>query len=599
MPLPSPVVNDSKLLSLAIEIAGKPFDPFQVVSVEVWNRINHVPRARLVVNDGDVASETFSLSEADTFLPGKPVTIAAGYDDDTATIFSGVIVKHALDIAPNAQPRLVINMTDHALKMTLQRRNTVFKQKTDHDVVAALIAQNGLSAGENKAPKTRQDAIVQFHASDWDMLLTRADANGLLVVVDAGKIDVVAPDTASTPVLEVEYGDSMLAFEAEVDAAAQLAASAAASRSWSYTTQEIVQGVAVDNTVNAPGNIEANALAKVFGLAAAPRQSAAMLSKDSLDSWSSAALLRARLARVCGQVRFQGSSLAKVGKMIALAGVGPRLSGNAYITGTHHTISENRWLTNVEFGLSATSFAADAPNIADPPAAGQLPPAQGLHTGLVKQVHEDPDGDHRVLVTLPLLADENDGVWARLGGLYASNAFGSVFYPEVGDEVILGFMNEDPRSPIILGSVYSTKRAPAYPPNKENDKKAIVTRSKMEVMFDDKDVIIQIKTPGGHSITLSDKTGEIAIKDSNSNSIVLSKSGIAIDSASEIKMTAKTNISIKAGASLAMEATADASLKALNITEQANAKYAMSANAMAELKTSGIMTIQGTLVKIN
>jgi len=228
-----------------------------------------------------------------------------------------------------------------------------------------------------------------------------------------------------------------------------------------------------------------------------------------------------------------------------------------------------------------------------------LPPAQGLHTGLVKQVHEDPDGDHRVLVTLPLLADENDGVWARLGGLYASNSFGSVFYPEIGDEVILGFMNEDPRSPIILGSVYSTKRAPAYPPNKENDKKAIVTRSKMEVMFDDKDVIIQIKTPGGHSITLSDKTGEIAIKDSNSNSIVLSKSGIAIDSASEIKMTAKTNISIKAGASLAMEATADASLKALNITEQANAKYAMSANAMAELKTSGIMTIQGTLVKIN
>ena len=599
MPAPSPALNDSRNLVLAITIDGEAFDSDQIVSVEIWNAINRVPRARLVINDGDPSDQKFPLSAADTFRPGNKVTIAAGYDDHSTTIFSGVVVKHGIDIAPDAPSRLVVEVTDEARKMTLQRKNMVFKQKSDHDVVAQLLSQNGLTAGKNQASTTKQDAIVQFHASDWDMLLTRADANGLVVIVDSSTIDVLAPDTSSDPVLEIEYGDSMIAFEGEVDAAAQLAAGAAGSRSWSYTTQAILEGVAVDQSVNAPGNIEASALAKVFGLSSAPRQSGAMLSKDALDSWSSAALMRARLARVCGQVRFQGSSLAKVGKMIELAGLGPRLSGNAYVTATHHTIAENRWLTNAEFGLSANTFAVDAPNIADPPAAGQLPPAQGLHTGLVKQVDEDPDGDHRVLVTLPLLADDNDGVWARLGGYYASNAFGTVFYPEIGDEVILGFMNEDPRSPIILGSVYSTKRAPAYPPNKNNDKKAIVTRSRMEVTFDEKDVIIEIKTPGGHSITLNDKSGEIAIKDSNSNSIVLGKGGIAIDSASKITMTAKTDISIKAGTNLSMEATADSSLKALNITEQANAKHAVNANAMAELKTSGMLTIQGTLVKIN
>jgi uncharacterized protein involved in type VI secretion and phage assembly len=391
----------------------------------------------------------------------------------------------------------------------------------------------------------------------------------------------------------------MLAFEAEVDAASQLTSGAAVSRSWSYTTQEVLEGAAADKTVNAPGNFEANTLADVFGLKAAPRLTAAMLSKDSLDGWASDALLRARLGRVSGQVRFQGSSLAKVGKMIALAGIGPRLSGNAYITGTHHAITDNRWWTVVDFGLAADRFAAGAPNIADPPAGGLLPPVQGLQTGLVKQVAEDPDGNHRVLVTLPLLGGETAGVWARLGGLYASNAFGAVFYPEIGDEVMLGFMSEDPRSPVIIGSVYSKGRAPAYPPSKENDKKAIVTRSKLEVTFDDKDKIIEIKTPGGHSIQLNDKTGEIAIKDSNENSIVLGKSGIAIDSASDITMTAKANITVKAGANLAMQATADSTLKAINITEQASAKHAVSANAMAELKASGILTINGALVKIN
>jgi Rhs element Vgr protein len=597
MPAPSPAINDSVLLSLAVEVEGKPFDPYQVVSVEVWNRINRLPRARLVLYDGEVASETFALSEADTFLPGKKVKIAAGYDDEITTIFSGVIVKHGLDIVRNARPRLVVEMTDLAMKMTLQRKNAVFKQKSDHDVVTALISANSLTAGTNDAPSTAQDAIVQYHASDWDMLVTRAEANGLFVIVAGGRVDVVALNTTSDPVLSVEYGDSMLAFDAGIDAASQLASGATKSRSWSYTTQQVLEGVADDTAVTAPGNVKADTLAGVFGLAEAPRQSAAMLAKDALNTWSSAELLRARLARVCGSVRFQGSALAKIGKMIQLAGVGPRFNGNAYITGADHMISNNRWLTSVEFGLAAGRFVAEMPNIADPPAAGQLPPVHGLQTGLVKQVSEDPDGDFRVLVTLPLLGGE--GVWARLAGFYASNAFGAVFYPEVGDEVVLGFMSEDPRSPIILGSVYSKTREPAYKPNKDNDKKAIVTRSKLEVTFDDKDKIIEIKTPGGHSIQLNDKTGEIAIKDSNSNSIVLGKSGIAIDSASDITMTAKANITVKAGANLAMQATVDSTLKAVNITEQASAKHAVSASAMAELKASGIVNINGGLVKIN
>lgn len=596
---PSPVLNDSALPRVAIEINGKAFDSDAIVSVEVWNRINRVPRARLVINDGDPSSETFQLSEAETFLPGKPVTISAGYADGTTQIFSGVIVRHALDIVTSAPARLVIDMADKALKMTLQRKSAVFKSMSDHDVVAKLIAANDLTADTNDAPSTAQDAIVQYHASDWDMLVTRAEANGLLVIVAGGRVSVVAPKTSSQAALLIEYGDSMLALEAQLDAATQLTSAAAKSRSWSYTTQEVVEGAAKNDAVQTPGDVEPDTLAKVFGLSDAPLQTAAMLAKDALDSWSSGELLRARLAKVCGTVQFQGSALAKVGKTIEIAGVGSRFNGTAYVAGVEHLISDNRWLTTVEFGLPAGRFTAEMPNIADAPASGQLPPVRGLQTGLVKQVAEDPDGDYRVLVTLPLLGGETEGVWARLGSVYASNTFGTVFYPEVGDEVILGFMSEDPRSPIILGSVYSKGRVPAYPPNKENDKKAIVTRTKLEVTFDDKDKIIEIKTPGGHSIQLNDKTGEIAIKDSNSNSIVLGKGGIAIDSASDIAMTAKGNITVKAGANLAMQATADSTLKALNITEQASVKHAVSANATAELKASGMVTINGALVKIN
>ena len=85
--------------------------------------------------------------------------------------------------------------------------------------------------------------------------------------------------------------------------------------------------------------------------------------------------------------------------------------------------------------------------------------------------------------------------------------FGTAFYPEVGDEVIVSFMNEDPRFPVVLGSVYSAKLAPAYPPDKKNKIKGLKTRSKMELTFDDEDKIVTIKTPGGHVFVMDDKAG--------------------------------------------------------------------------------------------
>ena len=88
-----------------------------------------------------------------------------------------------------------------------------------------------------------------------------------------------------------------------------------------------------------------------------------------------------------------------------------------------------------------------------PGASGLLPPIAGLQTGIVKQVAKDPGGQFRVALELPLLQMPGQLVWARLASFYASNKIGEVFYPEVGDEVVAGFMNQDPRYPVILGSL--------------------------------------------------------------------------------------------------------------------------------------------------
>jgi uncharacterized protein involved in type VI secretion and phage assembly len=351
--------------------------------------------------------------------------------------------------------------------------------------------------------------------------------------------------------------------------------------------------------VTEQGNISSADLAKVFDVKKFPQQTGAAIEKTALKDWSSAELLKSKLSKIRGHVRFQGSALAQIGKTIELAGLGTRFNGNAFISGIHHVIADGRWLTTAYFGLSAEWFAAETPEIAAPDASGQLPAIKGLQTGIVKKVAKDPGGEFRVFVSLPLLQDDAKGVWARLGMFYASNQVGAVFYPEIGDEVVVGFMNEDPRYAVILASVYSKKLSPPIQPDEKNTKKTLVTRSKMEISFDEESKIIEIKTPGNHSIKLDDKGKAITIKDSNGNTVSLSKSGITLDSASHVTMTAKGNITVEAEGNLKLKAAANVTTEGLQISHKAQTKFSAQGTAQAEVTASGILTLRGALVKIN
>ena len=115
-----------------------------------------------------------------------------------------------------------------------------------------------------------------------------------------------------------------------------------------------------------------------------------------------------------------------------------------------------------------------------------------------EKIHDDPAGEYRVQVDVPFIETAGEGLWARMSQKYAAKEVGIFFYPEVGDEVIfLGFINDDPRYAIILGSLYGKKNKPADTPKKEkNNIKSIVTASKIRVEFNDEDKSIFIRTPG-------------------------------------------------------------------------------------------------------
>ena len=595
---PSSPLTDEAPLALKITADGQAIDDTcEVLSVDTWNTVNKVPRARIVLSDGDMPAGTFPVSDAATFLPGTAIELSFGYGDKVTSTFSGIVIRHSIEISGDNAARLVVELADSAIKMTVARHTVVSEKVKDSDVMAALISAHGLES-DVSATTVEHEAIVQFDATDWDTLLTRAEMNGMIVVVDAGKVSVKPPETSAAAVLRVTYGESLMELRAELDAVSQYAASAVKSVAWDSATQALITSGSASATVTEAGNVTSDTLAKVLDVKSVERVTAGFVQQEDLTAWSSAELLRSKLAKTCGQVSFQGSGLAKPGTMIALAGLGDRFSGNLFISGVHHSVRDGNWVTTVDFGLPAgwhaqqrlTAFAA---------AAGQLPPIRGLQTGVVKQIHEDPAGAFRIQVTLPLAQGGTNSVWARLACLYASNGVGTAFYPEVGDEVIVSFMNEDPRFPVVLGSVYSAKLAAAYPPDERNTTKGLKTRSKMELTFNDEDKIVTIKTPAGHVFVMDDKESSISITDRNQNSMVLGKEGITIDSASKIDIKAKGDISITPTGNLSMKATANASCEGMQIDLKAQTTLSAQGNASAELKSSGMTTVKGSLVQIN
>jgi Rhs element Vgr protein len=428
-------------------------------------------------------------------------------------------------------------------------------------------------------------------------MLSRADANGLLVIATDGAVAVKAPATSAEPTLTVTYGRDLIEFDAEIDARTQLAAAQAVS--WDMKTQAAITGTeAQPPTLNAQGDLDSATLAQVVGLASWRLQTAAPMPADMLTQWAKAQQIKAGLARIRGRMSFQGSARATVGGLIELAGVGNRFSGKVFVSAVTHRINDGEWITEAEFGVAPNWFT-EQPDVTAPPAAGLLPAVEGLQTGVVMKLDEDPEGEHRVQVSVPVMQASTDGVWARLLQFHASNAFGAFFVPEVGDEVVLGYFNNDPSHPVILGSLYSSKQVPPYTLAAENNTKALVTRCKSTIEFNEEDKIITVTTPAKNKIVLSDKDKSILLQDQNDNKVELKPEGISLTSPKDITVTAKGKITLDAVGELSISSKADVKSAGLNINCEAQVGFVAKGNASAELSAAGQTTVKGAMVMIN
>jgi Rhs element Vgr protein len=355
---------------------------------------------------------------------------------------------------------------------------------------------------------------------------------------------------------DILYGATLLEFDAEFDARSQ--SGAVRALAWDPAAQELQEAEAADPAWPGNGNLTADDMTGATDRQEDLLWHGGSMAADALQAWADGALLRARLSASQGRARFQGLSTIRLGSVLQLASLGERFNGKVYITGVRHEFSNNNWVTDAAFGLPRTLHAEQFA-ISHAPAAGLAAAVSGLQLGVVTQLADDPEGEHRIRVKVPLAGMDEQGVWARVATLDAGAQRGTFFRPEVNDEVVLGFLHDDPAQPVVLGMLHSSATAPPLEATEDNHQKIYRSRSGIALLFDDDKKVVRLQTPGGNRLTLTDADGGIMLEDRNGNKLTMNRDGIVLTSTKALGLKAKTDLK---GEGLNTEFTSSASFKA-------------------------------------
>ena len=190
---------------------------------------------------------------------------------------------------------------------------------------------------------------------------------------------------------------------------------------------------------------------------------------------------------------------------------------------------------------------------------------------------------------------------------------GLFLFPQVGDLVVLAYLENDPHRPIVLGGFWSTESAP---PLKVTDGKAedycLKTPQKVELSLHDekKKQRLTVKMPSGIVVEIDDEKQTVTTKNKGGDTSLVMKL-----KEGEIEVKAKSKLTLSAGqASVTLEKNGKITLKGGGDVTldgksvKAKAKGAVSiqgmdvsakANKDLSLKSTGTASLKGTLLKLN
>jgi uncharacterized protein involved in type VI secretion and phage assembly len=180
----------------------------------------------------------------------------------------------------------------------------------------------------------------------------------------------------------------------------------------------------------------------------------------------------------------------------------------------------------------------------------------GLRTGayLAEVVSvQDPDNRSRVqvrLLSFDGVSSQDAAIWARVAVPFAGGSRGAFLLPDVGDEVLVQFVNGDPRLPTVIGGLWNGKdTAPETLGGSGDrvDRWTFVGKAGTRIAIVEEQSgqeTIKFSTPGGVTGTLTDEGGGKVELVTSGCTVTIDSSSVSVDASSKVEVQAsQVNVS--------------------------------------------------------
>jgi phage protein D len=529
-----------------------------LVSAFVDDNLNLPDMFQLVFRDPER-----TVLEQGKFKIGAKVTISVVSEDTPGgeKLLTGDVTALEAEY-DSAGTMTVVRGFDTSHRLFRGRVTESYTNTTYADVAKKVAVRAGLALGKVDAATTVHPHVVQGNVNDWDFLKSLAGQIGYEMGCLDGKFEFRAPGNASEgpetgtldsdDPLQLTLGSNLLHVRSIVTAAEQV--KQVQVRGWDMREKKTLVGTAPAETRHATIGVEPAKLAQDLG-------SPDYVSVDT--PYGTQAEVDAAAKSIAGQIAgafaelegvARGNPKLRAGKAVSLGLVKAPFDGKYVLTTTRHVYESKEgytvWFT--VSGRQERSLYGLASGGSNGGGASAGRPIYGVVPALVTDVN-DPENLGRVKLKFPWLSDDYTSDWARTLQLSAGPDRGTVFLPEVNDEVLVAFEQGDLRRPFLLGGLYNGVAKPKLGDGLVDSTGAVkrrgfISKKGHKVVFLDDD------SKSGVMLSTADNGLRIALKETGTT--------IRINSKGKVEIEAQGDVTIKAQGQMQLEAQGQMELKA-------------------------------------
>ena len=585
--------KENPMVYCLLSLDGEPFLSRNSYEVILEQRTNAHDTFSIIVPDDVLDTYEGFVMENSKKLLGKKISLSYWQYGSENQVFSG-IVTGLKNRKESGYGKLVI--TGHSPSILLEngRADRSFEQLSLSQIVREIgvnYPQEGKIHAEEQELNVRRvlSYTVQSQESDFGFIQRLAMRYGEYFYYN-GK-ELIFGNKAE-PVLELSEGRELIELEFELGLKAQgfsgLAYDAEKGESIQHNAQEVqtewkenaLQAVAIQ----ASKQLFGNAPKSVFSGSEKSQELEEMLLKEKEN--------RESLIWVRGRSR---DSRLKNGSRAKLTDINGRAMETYRIVEIRHYYNGDEYY-NEFVGVS---------DVLHPPYqdSGAFPKSHEQMGRVVENA--DPLGLGRVRVQMMWQeAGSEKTPWIRLLQPHSGSGKGFYFVPEIGEEVLVGFQGGNAEKPYVIGAQYNGKEKSGYA-DKENNIKAVHTRSGTKIILNDSEGSILIEDPSGNTYHM-DGQGNIKVSAPKNISFTAGQN-INISAGQNITTTAGMNISASAGMSynvfaggaISQNAVMNYTLTAANITEIAQETFDTFSNEYTGISGKVAMNSEENNIAIN